>query len=229
MKVPKKKQFKKWKPKKRVDRSSYLGKQMVLHPSVTSPLPQTFKCNLRYTEYNKFQAYGIGTDTYVLRANSAFDPDYSFGGHQPRGWDQISQLYGKYVVLGSKLTVTFNNNLTTPAIVGVAEMATPTATTHNEYVEGVNRVTYKQLSGNNGSSNQVTIVEKHSPKRFFGISNVKDDDNLRAVTTANPINNAYWHMFYYDMGMATVNNAVFYTYQMEYIILFSEPIRPASS
>lgn len=233
MKVPRKKpvvrRTKKWKPRKRLDKSSYVGRGAVIHPSVSSPLPQTFKCNLRYTEYNKFAALGVSTDTYVLRANSAYDPDYSFGGHQPRGWDQLSQMYNKYVVLGSKLTVTFNNQLSTPVIVGIAEMNSPTATTHNEYIEGINRVTYKQLSGNTGSSNQVTVVEKHSPKRFFGISNVKDDDNLRAVISANPVNNAYWHMFCYDMGMATVSNAVYYTYQIEYIILFSEPVRAASS
>jgi len=35
-----------------------------------------------------------------MRANSIFDPQYSVGGHQPRGHDQWALQYGQYLVHG---------------------------------------------------------------------------------------------------------------------------------
>lgn len=215
--------------RKKWDKSSRVLKGAVIQPSLKSPLPNTFKTTLRYNEITKLAATGANTDKYILRTNSLFDPDYSFGGHQPRGFDQIMQMYGRYTVIGAKLTATFANNMTTPGIVGIVERGDPTALTYLEYIEGCQRVQYKQVGSVSGGNNTVTMIEKHSPKRFFAKANVMDVDNLKGTVSSNPTTPCYWHMFYYDMGQAINSNAVFITYQIEFIVVFTEPVVAASS
>lgn len=42
---------------------------------------------------------------YTFRGNSCFDPDYTSGGHQPQYYDQMSLLYTRYRVYGSRIAV----------------------------------------------------------------------------------------------------------------------------
>ena len=39
------------------------------------------------------------------RANNVFDPQHSAGGHQPRGYDQMAELYNDYCVVASRISV----------------------------------------------------------------------------------------------------------------------------
>lgn len=211
------------------DKSSRILRDSVVQPSLRSPLPNTFKTTLRYNEITKLVAAGVNTDKYILRTNSIFDPDHSFGGHQPRGFDQIMQMYGKYQVIGSKLTATFSNNMTTPGLIGVVEKVDATPLSYLEYIEGCQRVQWKQVGSVSGGNNQVTFVEKHSPRKLFGRQDVSDVDSLKGTASTNPSLQGYWHLFYYDMGMGTNSNACFITYQVEYIVVFSEPNVAASS
>lgn len=48
-------------------------------------------------------AGALGSHTYSM--NSVFDPDFSGIGHQPRFFDQWAAIYGRYTVLGAKITV----------------------------------------------------------------------------------------------------------------------------
>lgn len=50
----------------------------------------------------------LGTATYEYSGNSAYDPDVTSLGRQCLYWDQITAVYSKYVVLGSRITIKFN-------------------------------------------------------------------------------------------------------------------------
>lgn len=52
----------------------------------------------------------VTSATYVeasIRLNSLFDPEYPIGGHQPRGYDQWSTMYNKYLVTGMSYSLGF--------------------------------------------------------------------------------------------------------------------------
>lgn len=73
------------------------------------PFPRTKVAKLRYVEEITLDPgapsiVSNGIAIHSFRANSCHDPNYSLGGHQPRGWDEHTALYNEYVVLGSKLT-----------------------------------------------------------------------------------------------------------------------------
>jgi hypothetical protein len=56
---------------------------------------------------------GPGFLDYVLRLNSLFDPDFSGGGHQPKGFDQLAVLYNRYRVYDTHWRIFLS-----PAVVG---------------------------------------------------------------------------------------------------------------
>jgi len=69
--------------------------------------PQEMSTTLRYVVSENLTP---GTDTaegFTLRANGMFDPEYSLGGHQPRGFDQYMALYNRFTVTSCKISVTF--------------------------------------------------------------------------------------------------------------------------
>lgn len=223
------KRSRRYNKRKKTVKGSYISRGVGIHPTTSSPLPQTFKTVLRYNEIAKLQASGTSTDRYVLGANNCYDPDFSYGGHQPRGFDQLMAMYNKWVVVGSKITINFNNTTAYPGIVGVVERVDSTAQTYLNYIEGANRVIWKQLGPSSGPNSSWTMTEKHSPKKFFGKSKIMDNENLKGNAAAGPSLPVYWHIFYYDMANSINTAAIYFTYQIEYIVVFHEPITvPAS-
>lgn len=70
----------------------------------TGIVPDMRRVSMRY--YFRF-TMDLSTvdESYEFRANGCFDPDVTGTGHQPRGFDQYGQLYDRYVVTSSKITV----------------------------------------------------------------------------------------------------------------------------
>lgn len=65
------------------------------------PIPGRLSTTLYYAD-----SFTVGTGALgayfeqLMRLNSLFDPDLSFTGHQPRGFDQMAAFYNRYVVWG---------------------------------------------------------------------------------------------------------------------------------
>ena len=52
---------------------------------------------------------GTPLASYVFRGNSLYDPDYTGTGHQPRYYDQLTPIYGRYKVLASECFIEMIN------------------------------------------------------------------------------------------------------------------------
>lgn len=164
-------------------------------------IPPTMMVKLRYVEQITLDA-GIGgiPANYFFRANSLYDPNYSGTGHQFYGYDQIVALgYTKYVVLGSKINVKsimpnpsqiestkHNQNIVSST---VKTLPTTTMTSTQEILEnGESRYHF---------TNQ-TYMKSHnnyfSAKKFFGLTDVKDNAEVGGDIAANPANVAYYRV-----------------------------------
>jgi hypothetical protein len=55
----------------------------------------------------------------AYRLNSLYDPDITGAGLQPRQFDQLAAIYGKYIVHGAKITVEFSNPTVDGVFVGI--------------------------------------------------------------------------------------------------------------
>lgn len=113
--------------------------------------------------------------TNVFRANSVFDPDFTGGGHQPRGFDQMAVLFNKYTVVGSKITASYmsDNTAGDKYIIGInlrsvsAEAGLLTTLTEEARA---NITTMGVLTPKR------TLTKRFSPKKFFRVPSSMNDD-----------------------------------------------------
>jgi hypothetical protein len=61
---------------------------------------------LRYAELVTMTTDVLGNSTNAFNLNSLFDPNRTGAGHQPRGYDELSNLYNRYRVYGLTFKVT---------------------------------------------------------------------------------------------------------------------------
>lgn len=171
--------------------------------------PEQNVTKIRYSDIVTLTSSGGGIPKYVFNMNSCYDPDFSGVGHQPIFWDQLTAVYGRYVVLGSKLKATFspiaNTNTTTqpsgPMIIGImTDHDTTTPTTLSTLIESSrSKSTFlnNAMGGNNVKSMSVT----YSPAISLGVD--KEDDQVHATTSASPSRAYYAHVFMSETGLAT--------------------------
>lgn len=80
------------------------------------PFPAKAYYTLRYSDQITLNPGAGANASYLFRANSIFDPDYSSVGHQPYGHDNLQQIYRHYVVDKAVMTLTptqFGNTVCT--------------------------------------------------------------------------------------------------------------------
>ena len=66
-----------------------------------NPFPPSMICDLQYVDYGTVSSTGATTSTgseYAFRLNSLFDPNLTGVGHQPRYFDQLTNIYQLYRV-----------------------------------------------------------------------------------------------------------------------------------
>lgn len=192
---------------------------------VPSGMPKQRVAKLRYVEsISRTTTSGV-LDNYVFRANSCFDPDFTGTGHQPMGFDQWSALFNHYTVLGSKISVTaqiVTNASTKPVIAGVylSDGSGAPYTLFTEFAEA-KKGRWRQMLPSIGEKSY-KLVSKFSAKKFYGLKDVMDNQNLRAAVTTNPGEDAFYHLWC-QCADAASTATVRYTIVIDYIVKFTEP------
>lgn len=195
------------------------------------PLTRTLKAQFRYQQSFNLDAAVITPGTYVFRANGMYDPDASFGGHQPRGFDQlIGVLYDHYVVIGVVATVYFHNTDTTQGqMVGIAVRDTATAvTTINDYLESGN-MKYAVCSDSSAGQSTRRVSYKLNPNKFLGRSKPLSDPQLKGSNSADPVEGVYFHVFAGAVDQGVNPGPVQCTIMLTYTAVCIEPKQPAQS
>lgn len=189
--------------------------------------PTQWKRTLNYVDRIQLNP-GTGglTNTHVYRANGIYDPDFTATGHQPMGYDEIMQGYEKWTVIGSKITATFNpggGTFTQPCIVGIELSDTSGTTAGVGTIIERGRAKYKTVAANGmGGPAVVTVTNGFSAKKFFGLSQLKGEDNYQGSVGSDPTRQAYYMLFGADTGTddpGTIEVLV----KIEYYVIFQQP------
>lgn len=175
---------------------------------------------LRYVDNRILNSTAVALGRHVFSCNSCYDPDLTGGGHQPIGFDEWSQFYTYYKVLGAKITVNAVNGTGEPQLIHVIRLDDPnpaggmTALMEQPYGQ------WRALAGSLGGRSNTTIKHYYSAKKQF--PNLYRDDTLRANIGANPLEQMYWVISSQRVDAAgTADIAV--TVNIEYIVEFSVP------
>lgn len=193
-----------------------------------SPVPDSIICNLRYVGGSTIQATNSGAAVPItLRANSCYAPNQSGVGHQPMGFDNWMNMYSKGVVLSAKVTATFITQSGTftgrQALVGINKSRLALMSANDDHLEAGN-VSYKFISD---KKDAVRVTMSYNTKRWFGIKDVSDEDDLKFTNGVNPGKVCYFHVFaqapvkdiapftYLSPGLITVQ------YQVDYKVKFT--------
>lgn len=186
------------------------------------PLMRTAK--LRYNTQQQISSTSGIMQHYTMRANSLFDPDFSGIGHQPMGFDQWSNLYNHYVVVGARMTVRFMN-------------ASGSASANPPYYGGVLLTDQSSFPYSNASAViesrkgisrmgawlfPLQLTQNFSAKGFYNLTDTKDNfDRIGAAVTTNPAEEAFFQVWLQPVGSQTIGLTADIT--IEYICKFSEP------
>lgn len=87
-------------------------------------VPDQVMVNLRYADAKSYS--GATAIDQVFRANSMYDPDLTGVGNQPRGFDQWSAFYARYMVVECGIHVQVSHNSAEPQQLTL--VFTPTST-----------------------------------------------------------------------------------------------------
>lgn len=194
-----------------------------------TPVPRTFCTKLKYHDQVSLQPIvGGAINIYKYRANDCYDPNFTGIGHQPRGFDQLMAMYDHFVVIASKIYVSYSTspNATTAYTIGIALRDSATSDDLNGYMESsYNRA--KVVHAGGGGNETKWIGMKCNPNKFLGRSKPMADPELKGSVSASPAEGAYYHIYVDPYGSNT--EPIEMNVTLEYTVVLLEPKNPGQS
>lgn len=188
------------------------------------------RCMIRYADTVSLGVFGVSPAAYVFSANGCYDPDVTSTGHQPLGFDQMMVFFNHYTVVKSTIRVTFLCSSTnTPISVAVAVQRSSSALASFQRVLECGDVVYSTSGAITGAGGPAATVLKHAVNvaNFQSVPNVLNDDTLRGTAAANPASQMYYVL--YIKGLATSDQSASADVEIDYDVIFTEPLQPAQS
>lgn len=187
------------------------------------PVPQTKMVKHRYSQFINIDP-AIGNSTAVFNLSHMHDPDFTGGGHQPYGYDTFNSLYKEYIVVGAKVTATcVNNDISYPLVfcTQIRDSVTAELLDINNMIEQ-GKSSYIILSDQQAQTPR-KIFAKYSAKSFWGVTDIKDDDDLKGRGSTAPVKQAYCHISVQSLNTAVdpANTSVHVL--VEYVAVWRTP------
>lgn len=188
-----------------------------------SNIPRVQK--LRYCQPILLQSVGGAQAKYQFRANSLFDPDYTSVGHQPLRFDQLSTFYGNYIVVGSKITVLQIGGSPAAVTYGILALyLSDSNSIPNVNEQLIENGKCKWTLTTDSSNMKVKLTEKFSAKKFFNITNIKDNESrIGAAIDANPADIAMFNLVLGPLDGASGISLRFLV-TIDYLAIFQQPL-----
>jgi hypothetical protein len=153
---------------------------------------------------------GVSIDQYTFRGNSDYDPDYTSGGHRYRYGNIYAQVYSKYRIYGSKITIDVINNAVDSAVIF-------SILPHSDVVTAS---TWQQVAElPQAKVSKAVPTTQHFPMRLSHAVSVKEaiglqkgeinDDDYAALTGSNPVQIMYWNVGFYSLDLRSNLNLSF--------------------
>ena len=166
-------------------------------------IPQRIRTRLIYSDAVRLTA-AAGTQNYLFRLNSLFDPDLTGTGHQPQFFDQYATLYNNYRVWNCRWIINARSATTgTPVNIMVSPENGSTTwgadmflgehpQAQQRLLESANTgVTFMSGSVSLPALNGVTAAEYKDDKYMAAVTTNPSDLNILHIHTYSPIDLAH--------------------------------------
>lgn len=226
-----------YKRKKYVRRRKNYRKKKI--PLPLNGFPDTKVARHRYVHQFKVGCTGNTqiSKSYQFVANGMYDPDPAVGGQQPKGFDEMMNIYNHYHVIGSKAKVRLvqsNIDSTESMMWGVKLTDTrsvagygPLDSLSLEDIVETKGIKMKLLNTNSGyaqpnTANQV-ITQTYSPTRVHGKAFTMTDRN-QGDAASNPSEATYFEIVVVPTlsNVSAVNQDQYFIVSIDYIVVYSE-------
>jgi len=166
--------------------------------------PERFVANLSYVSYNRVNPGVVTSADTVFNLNSVFDPENTGVGHQPRGFDTLAALYGKYRVRKTRCRLHARQRASHGIHVVTVPSNSATALAIADYPSEMPRCTASFVSGSNQPT--VTTDVTYDCADILGQTRAQymADEDTSALVTANPAETLYLHIFAAQIDGVTV-------------------------
>jgi len=175
----------------------------------------------------------FGITAQVFRANSLYDPDYTGGGHQPNGFDQIIAAYQHFTVTDAKIRVSLKQLSTgggsiEPGTFVLAMSDTGTLVASQASLQGMLEkrtvMCFGAYSGQGGITSASAFEGQLSVSRLLGKTRreLVEMANLRGDAASNPAEG-----YFFELGFFSESNnpgAINFCAEIEYTAVFTEPV-----
>lgn len=197
-----------------------------LAPGKQWGFPNSIITKHRYAALQSMASSAGSLVRHAWCANSVYDPDFTGTGHQPLYYDQYTAIYDQYVVLGSKITITFANRDTAKnAIIGIVGeddgTASPTIDTLMECNNSISTILPPAGAGT------VELSLTFEPQEVFGVDAKSDGFSQTSVGTS-PTEAFYWVMFHVPTD-GTSTQTCDCKVEIEYTVKYAELKTPIQS
>lgn len=201
-----------------------------LHRVPRFPLSKSKRVTLTYHDTFNLDVGAAGVPAhYIFSANGMYDPNITGVGHQPRGFDQLMTFFDHYTVLWSKISVTAVNADNTNGnfvVISVRDSSTTIASPDDimEYP-----CVYTSLSAEGSGINNKTISHSVNVSKWLGRPSLMSEDDLRGTTSANPVEQLYFHISSLPAPAGTDTQVVYCRARIIFDAVLTEPKQPISS
>jgi hypothetical protein len=157
-------------------------------------VPERINVRLPYEAVTTITGDGTAgvTSDLVFRLGSIFDPDYTYTGHQPMGFDQYAALYNEYIVHGCTwhVQVIHSGSTLVNCLYTYPSRSASGSSNINTALEQPGAT--GTLIPNAGGP-VVSVRGGWSARKWFGQNPLAIDD-IRSAVTGNPYTDTYLHV-----------------------------------
>lgn len=187
------------------------------------------RCTVTYYTNSAVTSGASSAGAYVFSANGLYDPDITGSGGQPMGFDQMMIYFNHYTVHSCRIRVVFGSNSSAlRATVALMTSGSSTAVTVIENAVENGDIAFQVLEFAGTFGGTATFTRNLDIGRFQAVVDVLDDPNMRGDATANPVEQAYYHLMVWCADSSTVVSAGFQVV-LEYDVTFHEPRKASLS
>lgn len=211
----------------RVTESRVVSVPQIAWKGASTLLANKVKVRLRYGDNGYvLNPNAVNIVYHTFSCNSLHDPDVSGAGHQPRGYDQLMQLWNHYQVIGAIITCQFEQTANTQQVgIMLSDNATP-ATIQSDALEySPNNSVHACTS----TTEPTTLSLTYSQKKFFGDGALQEKFEGEVGNGARPAEQAYFSVYGMSSNPGVDPAAVYFKVIIDYIAVLTEPNLPAQS